>query len=322
VTLPLEMMSGARLCVETCMGVKPGETVLVITDRAYEEQAQAVAVAAHLAGAEPIVMTVLARRYYEMEPPALVAKAMREADVVLLTMPPIYSHFLYHTTARKEATDAGVRLANVWLTPENWNLSVEEIVATKDLSVRIQGLLTEAKEARLRSPSGTDLRMGLEGREAIMLSGLLSKPGESGAIPDYAEAAIAPVEGTAEGVFKVDASMLGIGLMKEPMTLHVRKGQLVEIEGGEERERLGGLLEKADDNASNIAEFGIGTVPRGKVTGALDDKRLLGTAHIAVGDNHSIGGIVTSNIHLDAVTLDVTIELDGKAIIQDGKLVI
>ncbi len=138
----------------------------------------------------------------------------------------------------------------------------------------------------------------------------------------YAEAAIAPVEGTAEGVFKVDASMLGIGLMKEPMTLHVRKGQLVEIEGGEERERLGGLLEKADDNASNIAEFGIGTVPRGKVTGALDDKRLLGTAHIAVGDNHSIGGIVTSNIHLDAVTLDVTIELDGKAIIQDGKLVI
>jgi leucyl aminopeptidase (aminopeptidase T) len=316
------MMSGARLCVETCMGVQPGETVLVITDREYSEQAEAVATAAHLARAEPIVMTIPARRYYEMEPPALVAKAMKEADVVLLTMPQIYSHFLYHTTARKEATDAGVRLANVWLSPENWNLTAEEIIATKDLSVRIQGMLTEAKEARLRSASGTDIRMGLEGRKAIMLSGLLSKPGESGAIPDYAEAAIAPMEGTSEGVFKVDASMLGIGLMKEPMTLHIREGRLVEIEGGEERERLLELLERADDNSHNIAELGIGTVPRGKVTGALDDKRLLGTAHIAVGDNHSIGGVIVSNIHLDAVTLNVTIELDGVPIIQEGKLAI
>ena len=321
-TLPLEMMSGARLCVETCMGVQPGETVLVITDREYMEQAEAVATAAYLAGAEPIVMTIPARRYYEMEPPALVAKAMKEADVVLLTMPQIYSHFLYHTTARKEATDSGVRLANVWLTPENWNLTAEEIIATKDLSVKIQGMLTEAKEARLRSASGTDLTMGLEGRKAIMLSGLLSKPGESGAIPDYAEAAIAPVEGTSEGVFKVDASMLGIGLMKEPMTLHIREGRLVDVEGGEERERLLELLEKADDNSHNIAELGIGTVPRGKVTGALDDKRLLGTAHIAVGDNHSIGGVIVSNIHLDAVTLNVTIELDGVPVIRDGKLAV
>ncbi|MFQ5912315.1 MAG: aminopeptidase [Nitrospinota bacterium] len=321
-TLPLEMMSGARLCVETCMGVQPDETVLVITDREYEEQAQAVAVATHLAGAEPIVMTIPARRYYEKEPPPLVAKAMKEADVVLLTMPQLFSHFLYHTTARKEATDAGVRLANVWLTPENWGLTAEEIIATRDLSVKVQGLLTKAKEARLRSASGTDLKLGLEGREAIMLSGLLTQPGESGAIPDYAEAAIAPMEGTAEGFFKVDASMLGVGLMKEPMTLRIKEGRLVEIEGGEERERLRKVLEKADDNAYNIAELGIGTVSRGNITGAVDDKKLLGTAHVAVGDNHSIGGIVVSNIHLDAVTIDASLELDGKAVIQDGKLVV
>lgn len=321
-TLPLEMMSGARLCVETCMGVKPGETVLIITDREYQEQAEAVAAAAHLARAEPIVMTIPTRRYYEKEPPPLVAKAMKEADVVLLTMPPLFSHFLYHTTARKEATDRGVRLANVWLTPDNWDLTAEEILATRDLSVKIQGLLTKAKEARLRSASGTDLKLGLEGREAIMLSSLLTQRGESGAIPDYAEAAIAPVEGTGEGVFKVDASMLGVGLMKEPMTFHIREGRLVEIEGGEERKQLTELLQKADENAYNIAELGIGTVARGKITGAVDDKKLLGTAHIAVGDNHSIGGVVVSNIHLDAVTLKVSLELDGQPVIRDGKLLV
>jgi len=318
--LQVEVMRGARLCVETCMGVQPNEKVLIITDQAYMDQAQSIAATVYLFGADPLILTIPARRMYEKEPPRPVAEAMKASDVVLLTMPPLFAHFLYHTTARKEATAGGTRLANIWLSPENWDLTPEEIQETRRLSETIQGLLTRATRARLRTPGGTDLTLGLEGREAIMLSSLLTKPGESGAIPDYAEAAIAPVEGTTEGVFRVDASMLGVGLLKEPMTFIIRKGQLAEIRGGEEKVQLEELLGRADANARNIAELGIGTVTRGKITGAVDDKRLFGTAHIAVGDNHSIGGVTRSNIHLDAVTVDAVLELDGKVIIEGGKL--
>jgi len=44
--------------------------------------------------------------------------------------------------------------------------------------------------------------------------------------------------------------------------------------------------------------------------------------HIAIGDNHVIGGTVTSELHLDGLLLRPTVELDGRIIVQDGRLLI
>lgn len=317
----IDYMKAARLCVETCMGVKAGENVLVVTMPDSMEQAEAVAAAVFQQEAVPVIVSIPSKRLYQAkEPPRMVVEAMKSADVIMVVMHFLDSHLMYHTSARIEALKAGARLGNVWLTETNWDITADEIMATRELSIKVQKRLTAAKTARLTTPRGTDLRMDISGRESVMLCSILHNPGDSGVIPDYAEAAVAPVEGTSEGIFIPDCSMLAIGLLKNPMTWHIEKGRVVKLEGKEEADRLQRIIDGADENATNIAEFGIGTVIRGMVTGDEQDKRLLGTAHIGIGDSHSIGGKVRSKIHYDAVVLDATIELDGEYILKDGKL--
>jgi len=75
-------------------------------------------------------------------------------------------------------------------------------------------------------------------------------------------------------------------------------------------------------NARNIAEIGIGLNPKARLTNQITEtKKRLGTAHMAVGDNaRDYGGSVECEVHLDGMILDVTIELDGKKIIDNGRL--
>lgn len=95
---------------------------------------------------------------------------------------------------------------------------------------------------------------------------------------------------------------------------------MVEISGKDEARKLKDLLKSTDENSTYIAELGVGTVARGSVVGDPDDKRILGTGHIAIGDNRFGGGNIASNIHLDGVFMNMTLELDGKTLMSGGVL--
>jgi len=81
-------------------------------------------------------------------------------------------------------------------------------------------------------------------------------------------------------------------------------------------------LEAADKNAYNIAELGIGANPKARLNGnVLEDEKVLGTVHIAVGDNTSFtGGHMRSNIHLDGILLQPTVKIGERLLMQNGKL--
>jgi leucyl aminopeptidase (aminopeptidase T) len=51
-----------------------------------------------------------------------------------------------------------------------------------------------------------------------------------------------------------------------------------------------------------------------------EDKILRGCVHIAVGDNHTIGGKIQSKVHLDGIILNPTVEMDDQLIVKKGKL--
>jgi leucyl aminopeptidase (aminopeptidase T) len=53
-----------------------------------------------------------------------------------------------------------------------------------------------------------------------------------------------------------------------------------------------------------------------------EDKKYWGSVHVAIGDNHVIGGTVVSELHLDGLLLRPTVELDGKTVVQDGQLLV
>ena len=54
----------------------------------------------------------------------------------------------------------------------------------------------------------------------------------------------------------------------------------------------------------------------------IQDEKVLGTIHIALGNNVSMGGNVNVPLHLDGVIKKPTVYLDGKLLMKDGKLLV
>ena len=75
--------------------------------------------------------------------------------------------------------------------------------------------------------------------------------------------------------------------------------------------------------ARNIAEFGIGTNDSAKLSGVLlEDEKVMGTVHLALGNNITMGGTFNVPIHLDGIIKKPTVYLDGKLLMKSGKLLI
>jgi len=172
------------------------------------------------------------------------------------------------------------------------------------------------------APAGTDITMPVKGRAAHASSGLFREKGLWGNLPT-GEAYLAPLEGQSNGVVVVDGSMAGVGMAAEPIRIVVKDGYATEITGGAEAARLRALLEPHGKDAYTVAEFGIGTNDKAILTGLiLEDEKVMGTIHIAFGDNKSMGGSVRVASHLDGLVKRPTVWLDDQMIMEDGTLLI
>ena len=54
----------------------------------------------------------------------------------------------------------------------------------------------------------------------------------------------------------------------------------------------------------------------------LEDEKVIGTVHLAFGDNRSMGGVIRVASHLDGVVKEPSLEIDGETIIREGKLIV
>jgi leucyl aminopeptidase (aminopeptidase T) len=190
-------------------------------------------------------------------------------------------------------------------------------------SLNLKAVLGKGKRVRVTSEKGTDIQFSIEGRSVHASKGLFHAPGESGNLPT-GETFLAPVEGTAEGVFIVDGSFAGVGLMENSdIKLTVKGGVVTDIEGGENAKQLAEILAKVGGDAYNIAEFGVGTNESAQLSGLiLEDEKVMGTIHIAVGDNMGFGGNVKVPLHLDGVVKSPDVYLDGELIMKKGNFTI
>jgi leucyl aminopeptidase (aminopeptidase T) len=250
------------------------------------------------------------------EPPGPVAGALSGCDVFIA---PTFRS-LSHTTARKRANDAGARGATLPGVTEEMlaRLMAGDFDQMAARSRAVAGLLTEGSVARVTCPRGSDLTIDLTERSGIADDGDLTALGAFGNLP-CGEGFIAPLGG--EGV--VIASSLGpLGISEEPARVTVEGGSVVAAEGGLGPEWLK-LLEPHGDPGRNLAELGVGTNERARLSGlVLEDEKLLGTVHVAFGASAGIGGTVSVPIHLDIVILDASLEVDGKQVLDRGKFVL
>jgi 2,5-dihydroxypyridine 5,6-dioxygenase len=317
----LLMSRGARTLLDTCAAVKPGETVLIVTDMVQFPIARVLAAAAVERGAETILSVMQPRARAGQEPPRPVAEAMKRADVVLLPV----SFSVTHTHAVKDAASAGARILALTEFTEDMMIHgglEADFSQLKPICLGVADKFAKGRRARLTTPAGTDLSMDIAGRPGNALYCIVG-PGQFSPVPNV-EANVSPLEGTAEGRIVVDASIpyLGIGLIEQPIQVEVQKGFITRIEGGRQAEVLRRDLESHDDPTSfNIAELGVGLNPKCRMIGImLEDEGVQGSAHIGVGTNITLGGTVKAPCHYDLLVWNPRIEIDGEVVI-DGTAV-
>lgn len=189
---------------------------------------------------------------------------------------------------------------------------------TKDIA----GQLKKAERIEIQTDNGTKISFSVKGRKAEADTGILTKPGSFGNLP-AGEAYLAPVEGTAQGRLVLEYAPTRI--LKSPVTLIVENGYVREVLGNEEfAGQLRNKLSERKENG-NIAELGIGTNSRAKrPENILESEKIMGTIHIALGDNSTFGGKVKTPFHQDFVFFRPTVTLiqenkDRHVLMKKGK---
>jgi len=307
----------AATVLRDCLRAQAGERVLIVDDRPAGAIAAALYEAAAALPTEALWMVMRPRQRNGEEPPAAVAAAMRAVDVVVAPT----SRSLTHTQARREACAAGARIATM--------PGVTEAIAGRAIAVDYEAMarrceavaaaLTGGSRAHIRTALGTNLTLSLDGRAGIPDTGVLHQPGAFGNLP-AGEGFIAPVEGTASGTLVVDASLAGTGVLAQPITLQLRDGAVVDVQGEREAEAFRATLDDVGPRGRVLCELGVGTNDRAQVCGVvLEDEKVLGTIHIAFGNNVGFGGNNDVPFHVDGVVTRPTLEIDGRVIIEEGE---
>jgi leucyl aminopeptidase (aminopeptidase T) len=254
----------------------------------------------------------------------IVTGLRRDAADVIIAMS---NNSTSHTRYRALANATGARFASLpHFDPDMFHGSMTvDWQALAARTARLVQAVNRADWLLVTTPNGTDMRICKRGRHAEGDDGLLNAPGSFGNLP-AGEVYLAPLEGESSGTMVIEWGPTR--KLDRPLTLTVEKGKVVSLEGEDWHRKL--LEARFDENANcrNIAELGIGTNDRAsRPDNVLEAEKILGTIHIALGDNTGFGGTVSAPFHEDYVFYRPTlmaVMADGseRVIIDDGNLLV
>ncbi len=314
-----KLVENADRALSDCLKLMRKELLLVVCDPPCDQIGRAFWEAGRRRCREAVMVQIAPRRENGNEPPRPVGEWFGQFDVAVMPT----SKSLSHTEARRVASAQGTRIATL---P---GITADSFLRTMNTNWQRLGMrtrrtaaqLSAARTVRIVTGSGTDMTFETGGRQAKPDDGKIDAKGAFGNLP-AGEAYLAPLEGTAEGMLVVDGSFPLAGLLDRPLILHVNNGLVKDATGHACAEDLKRLFKMYKQDSRTIAEFGVGTLDTARLSGnILEDEKALGTIHIAIGDNASMGGSVNAPIHLDGVVKNPTVYLDDALWMDEGKLV-
>lgn len=315
-----ELFKSSVIALRDYLGLQRDESLLIITDEFEREIGQSLFEAGKQLCKESILVEMKSRERNGEEPPPQIAELMKKFHVVVCPT----SKSLTHTNARREAVKEGVRVATMPGITKSTMIRCLSADSKKvvELTECVKNALENGKEIHIISKNGTDLKMNIDGRKILPSTGVLRNKGESGNLPS-GEVYLAPIEGSTNGTILFDGSIAGIGILKNPVKVLVKNGYAEKFSGKGEAKKLAQMLDKVGRDARAIAEFGIGTNYKAKITGhILEDEKVLGTIHVAFGNNISMGGVIDVPIHIDGLIKKPTVLVDDVVIMDNGVLLI
>ncbi len=314
----------------SCLSVKPGERFQALVDEPFADVGLKVCEAALAAGAASAACVVVPDAARPLLVPyAPFIASLAETDAVCFWFAnihdPEFAGFRKPLYARAIAEGTRVAFGGRMDRSMLENEMAADYAAVRALSAGLAAKLAGAARVRVTTPGGTDCSFDVTGREWKVDDGVLDRPGAFGNLP-AGEVYVAPLATGADGVCVIDGSiaLAGEGLVDKPIRLTFERGRIVAVEGGTAAEATRRAIAEAGAGADVVAELGIGTNERARVTGSvITDEKVLGTAHVAFGDNASpsYGGDNRAAIHVDGIMVDATIEADGTVVMVAGSLV-
>lgn len=341
-----DVYHGAVTAITEVLDLQKDETILIITnpDQNVSEISQALYQAALNAGGKPVLIYQEKKSQLDLcEDPVL--KAIESEPDVIVSMSagklgkdrfrisdPIeengkkFDHIFTYLLGMK-------KIRGFWspgVTTDIWGRTVPlDYLRVRNEAAALKDILDKADSVHITAPAGTDLVIGLMGRETKVDDGDFMKLGTGGNLP-CGEAFISPELGSSNGTIAFDGSISmydGDIVISEPIVCMVKDGFVTDIIGGEDAEKLRETLRlslenageffaegKIDDktlkeyerNASNLGELGIGLNPEATISGnMLEDEKAYHTCHIAIGSNYDNDAQALT--HLDGLIKEPTI---------------
>lgn len=313
----MSLREGAETIINQCLDVQDDEKVLVLNDSNDEKLVESLLDILSDREVEHKLIEYEEPESHGGEPPEPVVRKMKNFDVIIA--PTMKS--LTHTDARKKANQAGARMATLpTVSREIWETSLQaDYDRVKEITEKAYSLMEDAEEVRIKTPSGTDLRFDVEIETYHNDTGIIHEEGSFGNLP-AGEPNGFPAN--ISGTLVLDHFQFSPDAKK----VEIKDGEVVSLisRDGSNSSQLGKTFEKYPC-AKKIAEFGFGTNPEATLIGnTLQDEKVLGTVHIAFGDNCSYvpEGDERRNpceIHWDAVCEKPTVWFDDKKVLNRGE---
>ncbi len=315
-----KLEKAAQAVVGRALDIHKDESVLIIADEPFLDLARLLFTAAEKRSRHSHLLQVSQSYISKHALCPAVERLMQEMNVILA----LTSFSISHTPGRREACRRGARFITMPAITNETFARIADMDFTRigRLSRKLADILTIAKEIEISAPNGTRLRVGAGSAKGYADTGEVTRPGAFSNMP-AGEACMAPESVGTEGELVVDS---GMGVQRDdrdPLHLAIREGRCVRISGGDPALRLRRRLAVHGPEARVVAEFGIGTNDAARPSGyALEDEKVLGNIHLALGNNLSFGGTNDVPIHLDAVVYKASVVIDGRRIIDGGRMVL
>ena len=316
-----KLQTAAHTALTTCMNLKKDETLLVVCDDNKQKIGKSLYEVGQKLARETLMVTMPPAEVNGQEPPDSIAELMAKFDVVICPT----TKSLTHTDARRNACKTGTRVATM--------PGIEERIMERALQAdynliakrtnKVTEILDKGSEAHISTPLGTDLTLPINGIRAISSTGLIREKGQGGNLPS-GESFLMPEEGKSNGVLYIDASVATVGkIISQPIKVTIQNGFAVQFEGAAEAAKLKSILSRFGSAGMAVAELGIGTNHEATISGLiLEDEKVLGTIHVAFGNNVGMGGSNNVGVHIDGVVTKPTVYIDDVLLMDDGKLLV
>jgi len=335
-----ELGKASSILIKELFRLKPGETFVVTADTESDPRVvDATASAAFAVGAKPMVIWLasplgVGKAADPMLPVEALTAVLKEADAWV----EFNNQWLLYSTPYDIAVKENKKLRHMCLVGMNADMMTRcigrvDYPTLKEFMEKITEMTKNAKHVRMTTPAGEDVEFDHaktydgEPDPNHIFTASLGYANVPGSHMMSGQIGWAPDLESVNGTIVFDGSLVPpCGKLEEPVRLTVKAGEIVKIEGGKQAVEFEAWLKSFNHpRMLKLAHVCYGFNPGANLTGdILEDERVWGCTEWGIGN---VGAIliapdgIPAPSHTDGICLNTSVWLDGKQIMDEGKMV-